>query len=56
VFTRAVWSILGGNNGEINKKYKKFDYYSRRGGYDGTGRGHDDRRNMDAVIPCIHDK
>jgi hypothetical protein len=56
VFTCAIWSILRGNSRKINKKWKKFDYYRRLGGYIRTRGGHDDRRDMDAAISCIHDK
>jgi hypothetical protein len=31
VFTRAIWSILGGNSGKVNKKYQKFDYCIKLG-------------------------
>jgi hypothetical protein len=56
VFTCAVRSILGGNSGKIHKKWKKFDYHSRLGGYVRTRGDHDDRRNMDVAISRVHDK
>jgi hypothetical protein len=56
MLTRAVWSILGGNSGKINKKCKKFDYCSRLGGYAGTRGSQDDRRNLDAAISRVYDK
>ena len=35
---------------------KKFDYYSRLGGYGIARGGYDDRRNLDAAISCVYDK
>jgi hypothetical protein len=38
------------------KKFKKFDYCSRLGGYARTRGSDDDRRNLDATVSRVYDK
>jgi hypothetical protein len=60
-------SVLGRNYREVNKKQQNFDYRgtspapsNRLGGWhqrhNGTQRSYDDRINLDATIPGLHDK
>jgi hypothetical protein len=67
VLTGTTRSLLGRNHRKINKKQQNFDYRGTRptpsnrlGGWKNkhsrTKRSHDDRRDLDAVIPGIHDK
>jgi hypothetical protein len=58
---------LGRNHRKINKKQQSFNYIGTRlapsnrlrgwkNKHSRTRRSHDDRRNLDAAIPGIHDK